>query len=226
MCGRFASAFRPSDAWLELMQEWSEELFNRYNVSPGSHIGAYVEGQCHAMRWGLVPGWSKAVENRYATFNARLESADNKPAFRTAWRKQNKCLIPALGYYEWQKQGEVKQPYFVRSQRDEPLVFAGLWDEAVIDDNKLTSCTILTTDSVGQLESLHHRMPVMLEPDSAKYWLEASLDSASEKAYLQQYNSVARQQNSATHLTVYAVDRRVNRSSEESASLIDPLADK
>ena len=100
MCGRFASALKPSDAWLELMQEWSDELFSRYNVSPASQIGAFVEGACHAMRWGLVPSWSKEISSKYATFNARIETIESKPAFRHAWKHNQKCLIPALGYYE------------------------------------------------------------------------------------------------------------------------------
>ena len=63
MCGRFSSALQPSDAWLELMQEWSDELFDRYNVSPASQIGVFVEGQCHVMRWYL-PGQKKSQINK------------------------------------------------------------------------------------------------------------------------------------------------------------------
>jgi putative SOS response-associated peptidase YedK len=211
MCGRFASALNPSDAWLELMQEWPEALFDRYNVSPGSQIGAFVDGQCHAMRWGLVPSWSKEISTKFATFNARIESIDSKPAFRHAWRHNQKCLIPALGYYEWQTEQGVKQPYFVTSKDDEPLVFAGLWDECRFGDAALQSCSIITTASSGGLKDLHSRMPVMLSVDTAKQWL---LGDAANTLLLD---------SCFTDLKIYRVDRRVNNSREEDAQLIDPV---
>jgi putative SOS response-associated peptidase YedK len=211
MCGRFASALKLSDAWLELMQEWSDELFNRYNVSPASQIGAFVEGRCHAMRWGLVPSWSREISSKYATFNARIESIESKPAFRSAWQKNQKCLIPALGYYEWQTEEGLKQPYFVTSYDEQPLVFAGLWDECMIGDGKLTSCTIITTESKDELASLHDRMPVMLGVDSARRWL----DVADDKELLLD--------ECRTDFKVYKVDRRVNNSRQEDESLVEPI---
>ncbi len=211
MCGRFASALKPSDAWLELMQEWSDELFNRYNVSPASQIGAFVEGRCHAMRWGLVPSWSKEISNKYATFNARIESIESKPAFRSAWRKNQKCLIPALGYYEWQLEEGARQPYFVTSADGEPMVFAGLWDECQFGDAALQSCTIITTESRAHLKDLHDRMPVMLSVDAAKHWLAADAD----KEVLLGEN--------LTDFEIYKVDKRVNNSRQEDEELILPL---
>ncbi len=215
MCGRFASALKPSDAWLELMQEWSDELFSRYNVSPASQIGAFVEGRCHAMRWGLVPSWSKEISNKYATFNARVESIESKPAFRSAWRRNQKCLIPALGYYEWQLEQGAKQPYFVTSKGApsdrQPLVFAGLWDKCKFGDATLKSCTIITTESKAHLKELHSRMPVMLSVDAAKHWLASGAD----KAVLIDEN--------LTDFDIYKVDRRVNDSRQEDESLVEPV---
>ena len=211
MCGRFASAFKPSDAWLELMQEWSDELFSRYNVSPASQIGAFVEGACHAMRWGLVPSWSREISNKYATFNARIETIESKPAFRHAWKHNQKCLIPALGYYEWQTEEGLKQPYFVTAHDDEPMVFAGLWDECLIGDGALKSCAIITTDSKDELKDLHDRMPVMLSVDLAKQWLASDDD----KEILLD--------GCLTDFNVYKVDRRVNNSREEGEELIQPI---
>ena len=211
MCGRFASALKPSDAWLELIQEWSDELFNRYNVSPTSQIGAFVEGRCYAMRWGLVPSWSKEISNRYATFNARIESIESKPAFRNAWRRNQKCLIPALGYYEWQNESGGKQPYFVTSKKEGLLVFAGLWDECQFDDASLKSCTIITTESEQQLKQLHQRMPVMLDVEAAKKWLSTQYDK-------EMLLSACR-----TDVDIYKVDRRVNNSREEGEDLILPV---
>ena len=220
MCGRFASALKPSDAWQALMQEWPVELFGRYNVSPTSQIGAFVDGRCHAMRWGLVPSWSKQIDTRYSTFNARIEGIEDKPAFRDAWRKGKKCLIPALGYYEWQVENEVKQPYFITREDDQPLVFAGLWDECRIGDGVLESCTIITTDSVGELEPLHDRMPVMLDVDAAADWLQDEVGGDNSRQLLLTRNRAVL----GEPFRVYAVDRRVNRSSEEGPELVHPLS--
>lgn len=216
MCGRFSSAVKPSEAWLELMREWPDELFDRYNVSPASQIGAFVEGQCQAMRWGLVPSWSKEISNKYATFNARIESIDEKPAFRNAWRKNQKCLIPAQGYYEWQSEDGGKQPYFVTAKdgiasEGLPLVFAGLWDECQFGDATLKSCTIITTESKNQLKELHTRMPLILGAASAKHWLDADAD---KRILLD---------NSLTDFDVYKVDKRVNNSRQEDKQLVVPI---
>jgi putative SOS response-associated peptidase YedK len=211
MCGRFASALKPSDAWLELMQDWPAELFNRYNVSPTSQIGAFVDGRCHAMRWGLIPSWSKELSTRYATFNARIETIESKPAFRHAWSHDQKCLIPALGYYEWQIEQGAKQPYFVTSDDGQPMVFAGLWDECQFGGEPLQSCTIITTDTKSGLKNLHNRMPVMLSVDSAKQWLAASHDK--EKLIA----------GCLTDFRIYKVDRRVNNAREEGEELIQPI---
>jgi len=211
MCGRFASALKPSDAWLELMQDWSDELFNRYNVSPASQVGVFVDGACYAMRWGLVPFWSKEISNKYATFNARVEGIESKPAFRHAWRHNQKCLIPALGYYEWLTEQESKQPCFVTSNDAQPLVFAGLWDECKFGGAALKSCTIITTESKGGLKDLHNRMPVMLSVDTAKHWLNSSED---KEVLLNE---------SLTDFNVYKVDKRVNSSAQEDEELIKPV---
>lgn len=211
MCGRFASALKPSDAWRELIQEWPDELFHRYNVSPASQIGVIVEGACHAMRWGLVPPWSNEISTKYATFNARIESIESKPAFRHAWRHNQKCLIPALGYYEWQTEQGAKQPYFVTSDDGQPLVFAGLWDECKFAGEPLQSCTIITSESRGGLKNLHNRMPVMLSVDTAKQWLNTSED----KTVLLD--------GCLTDFKVSKVDKRVNNSREEGEELIQPI---
>ena len=200
---------------MELMKDWSEGLFNRYNVSPASQIGAFVDGSCFAMRWGMVPSWSKEISTKYATFNARIESIESKPAFRNAWRKDQKCLIPALGYYEWQLEQGLKQPYFVTSKDtssgSQPLVFAGLWDECSFGDAALKSCSIITTESKAHLKQLHSRMPVILSVDAAKHWLNASQD----KDVLYHEN--------LTDFDIYKVDKRVNNSRNEDKQLIKPI---
>lgn len=163
------------------------------------------------MRWGLVPSWSKEISAKYATFNARIETIESKPAFRKAWKQNQKCLIPALGYYEWQTEQGLKQPYFVTSENGEPLVFAGLWDECRFGDTGLKSCTIITTESKGALQDLHSRMPVMLSVELAKQWLQGG----EGKSLLLD--------GCLTDFNVYKVDKRVNNSREEGEELVRPI---
>ena len=164
---------------------------------------------CHALGVGAF-----LVErnfNEIATFNARIESIESKPAFRNAWRKNKKCLIPALGYYEWQTEQGQKQPYFVTSEGGEPLVFAGLWDQCNIGDATLKSCTIITTESKGALQNLHSRMPVLLSVELARQWLQAG----DGKSLLHD--------GCLTDFNVYKVDKRVNNSRQEGEELIRPV---
>lgn len=86
--------------------------------------------------------------------------------------------MPSLGYYEWQQVPSGKQPYFIRSREDEPLVFAGLWDYWNKEGREIISCSIITMEAGGELKEIHRRMPLLLEPDSAMAWLKGSCQEA------------------------------------------------
>lgn len=210
MCGRFANHVQAMHEWLDILGNWPADIPTGFNVAPTQIIPAVQAQGTFAMRWGLVPAWSKEASPKYATFNARLESVADKPAFRNAWRRSQTCLIPALGYFEWRTEQGAKQPYFVHSQEDSSLlVFAGLWEQR----EGQYSCTILTRESAGELAQLHSRMPVMLSPGDARSWLIEGTGMADQ---LDQ---------SAVHLDArfHAVDRSVGNSRSQGEALIRPI---
>ena len=133
MCGRFTLRTNPIDLVdvFALLRE--PELTPRFNVAPTSQIAVVRQVDKHRelsmMRWGLVPTWQKDPKAGPPMINARGETLATKPAFRTAFKKR-RCLIPADGFYEWQKiaGAKVKQPYYIRFAKECPFAFAGLWE--------------------------------------------------------------------------------------------------
>jgi putative SOS response-associated peptidase YedK len=197
--------------WSELMQDWPEEAELGYNIAPTQMIPAFTAEHGKAMRWGMIPPWSKEPSSKYATFNARSESVAEKPAFRHAWNKSQTCLVPALGYYEWKGAKGNKQPYFIRPKNEAPLVMAGLWEQWSGPDQLLYSCTIITQPSNGKLAELHSRMPLMLKLDQAEQWLNdgvAVFDALLNEPDIDQ-------------LIYYPVDKSVNKSTNEGEHLIE-----
>ena len=136
MCGRFAITL-PKEAMTDLFDlddgiETPALLAPRYNVAPSQTIAVIALGQdgkrkCVGMRWGLHPAWLKEPPGAKSMINARAETAADKPFFRDAFKKR-RCLIPADGFYEWKREGEAKQPFYIRRADGAPMVFAGLWE--------------------------------------------------------------------------------------------------
>lgn len=181
MCGRFSNKIDKPEGWEAIITDWPKEQTS-YNVAPTTRIPVITKHGTHIMRWGLVPSWSKEPTTQYHTHNAKLETVQEKATFRNAWSKNRRCLIPVQGYYEWRTEEGVKQPYFVTTTDGSPIVFGGLWENWQGDDEKLSSCTILTKEPTGALAELHHRMPVMLSPETAIGWLNEEEDEAGQIA--------------------------------------------
>jgi len=180
MCGRYTHLY----SWEELHRLMSLTvpgipIENRYNVAPSQQapvVRLHSEGKWRTelLRWGLVPSWAKDSKIAYKLINARSETIAVKPSFRSAF-KARRCLIPASGFYEWQKlqTTKQKQAYYIRSKGDGPIVFAGLWERWKPPQNELIeSYSIITTNSNDLIRPLHDRMPVILEPKSFEKWLE------------------------------------------------------
>lgn len=152
----------------------------RYNIAPTQPVAVVRldrEGRRREftlMRWGLIPSWAKDIGIGNRLINARAETLTEKPAFRTAFRRR-RCLIPADGFYEWQKQATRKQPYFIGLPDRRPFAFAGLWEHwEGADGSVLDSCTIITTAANERVRVLHDRMPVILERADFADWLNPS----------------------------------------------------
>jgi putative SOS response-associated peptidase YedK len=137
------------------------------------------------LRWGLVPRWAKDETLAANCINARCETVADKPMFRDAFQYR-RCLVPADGYFEWQKTDQGKLPWrFVRRDR-QPLLLAGLWDSwrppDAPDGQMVETYAVLTTTPNGDSAHVHSRMPVILEPEAAARWLDPGMDKENLQA--------------------------------------------
>lgn len=126
------------------------------------------------LSWGLIPAWEKQPAKARRHFNARSETAADKPSFREAFKKR-RCLIVADGFYEWKTEGKAKQPFYITHAEHRTLWFAGLWEPGDPERGPGDTCTILTTEANRYMRSLHHRMPVILRQCDLATWLANDL---------------------------------------------------
>ncbi len=192
MCGRYTLAANLAEIAARFGAKTSSEgLWDwepKYNIAPASVVPVIAlngagERSIVPMRWGLHPSWRKESPEGRPMFNARVETAKDKPSFRTPY-KRRRALIPTTGWYEWERiempnGKEVKQPHFIFEDSDkvgeEIFAMAGLWDHWRVDEGiELLSCTILTTAATGDIKHLHHRMPVRLPEENWDDWLDAN----------------------------------------------------
>ncbi len=177
MCGRFAQRTDARKLAREFKVEEVPEVEPRYNIAPTQDVLSVrqIEDEREAvfLKWGLVPSWAKDVSMGAKLINARSETVTEKPSFREAFKKR-RCIIPADGFYEWQRTEGRKQPYFFRMKDERPFGFAGLWERWEGEDKRvINSCTILTTEANEVMRPVHDRMPVILHPDDYELWLGA-----------------------------------------------------
>ncbi len=177
MCGRFAVTL-PSDAMAQLFAALpANDLPDgpNYNICPTVQIATVhsAEGQRRLapMRWGFLPHWYKSLTDGPLLINARAETLAEKPAFRAACRDR-RCLIPATGFYEWTKDEDGRRlPWYIHRADGAPLAFAGIWQDWERDGTRLRSCAIVTTGANARMSQIHHRMPLVLEPEDWPLWL-------------------------------------------------------
>lgn len=199
VCGRFAAVTPTPDLVAQFAVEFqvpeAREVTPSWNIAPTLDIRVILERidkssgeitrQLRLAHWGLVPPWSKDPKIGARMINARSETLDTKPSFRSAVKKQ-RCVIPADGWYEWQKTSDgKKQPWYFHSPTDEVLAFAGLY-ELWADPNRepgdparwLLSTTIITEDATDEHGHIHPRQPVLLHPELVDQWIDPTQTSA------------------------------------------------
>jgi putative SOS response-associated peptidase YedK len=180
MCGRFTLFSDGAELARLFGCGYDVPLAARYNIAPGQPVPVvrHAEGsgapdrQLVMVRWGLIPSWASDARIAYQCINARSETAADKPAFRSAFRHR-RCLVPANGFFEWQKVGKQKQPFLFRLRDQQLFAFAGLWERwsGPHGDGRET-CTILTTEANESVRPLHERMPVILPAEYHGDWLD------------------------------------------------------
>jgi putative SOS response-associated peptidase YedK len=221
MCGRYAIISVPEALRALFGYEEHPNFPPRHNVAPTQPIPIVriVDGRRHfaLVRWGLLPSWVKDPKNFSLLINARAESVADKPAFRAAM-KRRRYLIPADGFYEWKAAGGRKHPYFIRARSGAPLAFAGLWETwSGPNGEELDTAAIVTCDANRLLAPIHSRMPAIVPPEAFDLWLDcANVDARTALALLRPA--------SEDLLEAYEVAPAVNRTANDDAKLIEPLA--
>ncbi|MDH5377126.1 MAG: SOS response-associated peptidase [Gammaproteobacteria bacterium] len=234
MCGRF-NLITDANALLtafDLILDLSPQIefdFPRFNIAPSSakHLSkipivrATPGGRkLSTAVWPLIPHWAKGQLPKFSTANARAERMREAPSYRNAWRKGQRCLIPASGFYEWQEVPgkKTKQPYHIYLPHSPLFAMAGLWEMSFNEkDEKIESCTIVTTEANELLAKIHkpQRMPVILDREDYERWLSGSAEDADTciKAY------------DTNEMKADKISTRVNNPSSEDERIIDALED-
>lgn len=209
MCGRFAMTTDPAllaEQIGAINEATGSQTAPNYNVAPTAPVATVVSRHAEAddpatrrvrlMRWGLVPPWAKAgpdgaPQSKGALLiNARADNVTTSPAFRSA-AKHRRCLVPMDGFYEWRVDPDPpagtkprKTPFYIYRSDRRLLFMAGLWsvwkNPSGPADPPLLSCTIITTDAVGELAGIHDRMPLIVAERDWDSWLDPDVPAATE----------------------------------------------
>lgn len=220
MCGRFT--LYVDSKKLNTVFHLTENIFDyvpRFNIAPGQNIPVITQGAggrvFSYMKWGLVPHWAKDMKIGNRLINARAETIDEKPAFKTSFRHR-RCLIPADGFYEWKKKSDgKKQPVYISLPDRSVFAFAGIWAQwNSPEGNIIKSCSIITTGANEFIRRIHDRMPVILdESRQFQEWLEQD-DAPGLKKLLRPY---------CGELEAHPVSAAVNSAGYDSPYLIEKV---
>lgn len=219
MCGRYTLTASAETLQLHFhLEDLPPNYAPRYNIAPTqpvSIITSDLPGTFTWVQWGLIPSWSKDPAIAHKLINARAETVDEKPSFRSAF-KYRRCLIPADGFYEWKKDGKLKRPHYIFLKDRQVFAFAGLWERwnSPTGDEVLT-CTILTTEPNETIKPLHHRMAVILEPEQYGDWLNTDTPAPVLKSMLASSPD--------GRLDLYEVSSAVNSPLSDHPDLIQPM---
>jgi putative SOS response-associated peptidase YedK len=199
VCGRFALYTPPARIaryFNAALAEGEESAHDpSWNVAPTDPVlgvrerpgadGAEPERMLMNFRWGLVPWWSKDTTSGSRLFNARSETVATKPSFREAF-KERRIIVPADGFYEWHKlKTGARQPHFFSRADSAPMAFAGLaerWRPKGSPQGTpyVRSCTVITAPGGADMEGIHDRMPVILDPSVFDLWLDPRNEDTEE----------------------------------------------
>ena len=219
MCGRYALA-APADELIEAFDigALTFDYFARFNIAPGQDVLVVAEDRngrrAGLLNWGLVPSWSDGSHR--PMINARAESVSTKPSFREAFDRR-RCLVPASGFYEWQKPegGGPKRPHWFSPSGRGVVSFGAIWETWRRPGlSPKHTLAILTTDANEDVTGIHHRMPVVVTPERRERWLARDVRGADVEAMLRPAP--------AGTFERWEVSPRVNRVGEDDAGLIEP----
>lgn len=215
MCGRY-TLYTTDELEDRYRIEVSDTIRANYNVAPSQTMPVVTHEGLKMMRWGLIPPWAKDEKIGYKLINARSETVFDKPM----WKKpvmQRRCLVPANGFYEWQKSDEGKQPFYIHLSSEPIFSFAGIWETWKHENKEWQTYSILTTSPNNEMTPIHDRMPVILHRDDESQWLAADTE-AEIKVLLTPYDN--------GNLKSYKVSTAVNTVKVNDETLIGPINSK
>jgi putative SOS response-associated peptidase YedK len=222
MCGRYVLSNPERLGERFGLTQSTLTLEPRFNVAPSQHMPVVLQDASgavtvEALKWGLIPAWSKDGKPNYSMINARAEGIETKPAYRKPIRSQ-RCIVPSDGFYEWQKRQDGKLPHFIHLKSEEIFGFAGLYDiYRDKDGNETKTYSIITTVANELMEPIHDRMPVILRRDDEKLWLDRKITDLSViLPLLKPYP--------ASQMEAYPVSTRVNKPVVDTPELIEAVA--
>lgn len=227
MCGRYTLRVAPGEL-AELFAvinafDWSP----RYNIAPTQTVAAVRTSRDESgrelalLKWGLIPSWAKDAKIGSSLINARAETVATKPSFRSAFRKK-RCLIAVDGFYEWQAIAgqKAKQPFLISVKNVPAFAFAGLAEHWVSPEGApVDTCAIITTTANSLMQSIHDRMPVILDPADYDMWLDPARQDPEELLPLLKQFPAGRMQ-------AVPVSTLVNSPRNELPDCVVPLADR
>lgn len=222
MCGRYTLLSSPKAIQEHFALDKAPDLGPRYNIAPTQQVAAIRRPdptsprELVRLRWGLVPSWADDLSIGNRLINARAETVAGKPSFRSAFRSR-RCLVVADGFYEWQRQGKNKQPFYFCLRDGKPFAFAGLWERWSRDDQVVESCTLITTEANERVQAVHDRMPVILPAIAYDAWLDPSATRPLELTHLLRPYP-------AGELVAHAVGARVNSPYNDDPTCIERVA--
>jgi len=195
MCGRYE--FDLDDVRIARhfgLKRWEAGVMPRSQVAPSQTLPIITEAEPEQLtlaEWGLTPRWSKEGKPAKRLINARAETVHTLRSFRQAFREQ-RCLVPATAFFEWQTTAQGKQPYRIALKDNQPFVFAGLYDDVATGESPpRPAYAIITTEANELMAPIHHRMPVILASDDAGAWLDPDTPEEQLKALLRPYPAQA-----------------------------------
>jgi putative SOS response-associated peptidase YedK len=213
MCGRFTLKTPERVRFEHIVDNFDPEgLVPRYNIAPTQPVLTVqqrdADREVTHMQWGLIPFWSKEPKG---VINARVETIEEKASFSESFQSR-RCLIFADGFYEWERNGRISQPYYFQMKDESPFAFAGIWDRWKSESGPITSCAIITTTANELLAQIHHRMPVIVPSESYDFWLTGRAPDV--KDLLGPFP--------ASEMISYTVSRDVNDTKVDDAHLVQP----
>lgn len=219
MCGRFIFfEIDKIEDRFDVILDKSLNFKPSYNIAPSEEtliiFNENNKRRADLFKWGFIPSWMRDKENLKPLINLRDDTLLNKESF-SFYLKNNRCVIPANGFYEWKEENGVKKPYLIFLKDFSLFSFAGIFNKIKLNGEEIKSFAIITTEPNEKIKNIHNRMPVILKKEYEDFWLNNNLKDLNKiKNFLKPYPDV--------EIDFYEVSPFVNNPENKFKELIIP----